>query len=115
MKQYDSYIIYGCHFPNNIFEIITKNTSLTFFNSKIGPQFHCKIHEFEVPISESKTQKKYFLAIILEQSDNSILQLSNIGESCDYPGFYKMLETFDINKIEPYLISVPIVRNLTLD
>lgn len=114
MKQYDSYIIYGCHFPNSIFEIITKTTSLSFFNSKIIPQFHCKIYEFEVPISEFKTQKKYFLAIILEQSDNSILKLSNIGEK-DYPGFYKMLETFDINKIEPYLISVPIVRNLTLD
>jgi hypothetical protein len=115
MKQYDSYIIYGCHFPNSIFEIITKNTSLTFFNSKIGPQFHCKIHEFEVPISESSTQTKYFLAIILEQSDNSILQLSNIGDSCDKTGFYKMLETFDINKIEPYLISVPIIRNLMPD
>ena len=114
MKQYDSYIIYGCHFPNNIFEIITKNTSISFFNSKIGPQFHCKIHEFEVPISESKTQMKYFLAIILEQSDNSILKLSNIGEH-NYQGFYKMLETFDINKIEPYLVSVPIVRNLTPD
>ena len=114
MKQYDSYIIYGCHFPNSIFEIITKNTSITFFNSKIGPQFQCKVHEFEVPISESSTQKKYFLAIILEQSDNSILQLSNIGES-NYSGFYKMLETFDINKIEPYLISVPIIRNLTPD
>ena len=114
MKQYDSYIIYGCHFPNSIFEIITKNTSLTFFNSKIGPQFHCKINEFEVPISESKTQTKYFLAIILEQSDNSILKLSNIGEH-DKTGFYKMLETFDINKIDPYLISVSIVRNLTPD
>jgi hypothetical protein len=114
MKQYDSYIIYGCHFPNSIFEIITKNTSLSFFNSKIGPQFHCKIHEFEVPISESKTQKKYFLAIILEQSDNSILQLSSIEEH-NYPGFYKILETFDIQKIEPYLISVPIIRNLTPD
>jgi hypothetical protein len=114
MKQYDSYIIYGCHFPNSIFELITKNTSLTFFNSKISAQFHCKIHEFEVPISESSTQKKYFLAIILEQSDHSILQLSNIGGS-NYPGFYKMLETFDINKIEPYLISVPIVRNIMSD
>ena len=114
MKQYDSYIIYGCHFPNSIFEIITKNTSISFFNSKIGPQFQCKIHELDIPISQTHDQKKYFLAIILEQSDNSILQLSNIGES-NYSGFYKMLETFDINKIEPYLISVPIVRNLTLD
>jgi len=112
MKQYDSYIIYGCHFPNNIFELITKNTSISFFNSKIATQFNCKIHEFEVPISESTTQKKYFLAIILEQSDHSILQLSNIGEY-NYPGFYKMLETFDMNKIEPYFISVPIVRNFS--
>ncbi len=115
MKQYDSYILYGCHFPNSIFEIITKNTSLSFFNTKIASQFRCKIHEFEVPISESSIQKKYFLAIILEQSDHSILQLSNIGESCDKTGFYKMLETFDIIKIEPYLISVPIVRNLMSD
>jgi len=112
MKQYDSYMISGCHFPNNIFEIITKNTSFSFFNSKISAQYNCKIHEFEVPISESRTQKKYFLAIILEQSDDSIIKLSSIGESCDKIGFYKMLEIFDIQKIEPYLISVPIVRNL---
>jgi hypothetical protein len=112
MKQYDSYIIYGCHFPNNIIEIITKNTSISFFNSKISSQFRCKIHELEVPISEFRTQIKYFLEIILDQSDHSILQLSNIGNSCDKIGFYKMLETFAMNKIEPYLISVPIVRNL---
>jgi len=113
MKQYDSYIIYGCHFPNNIFELITKNTSISFFNSKIATQFNCKIHEFEVPISESMTQKKYFLAINLEQSDNSILQLSNIEKFSDKKCFYKMLETFDMNKIEPYFISVPIVRNFS--
>jgi hypothetical protein len=112
MKQYDSYMIYGCHFPNNIFEIITKNTSISFFNSKISAQYNCKIYEFEVPISESIIQKKYFLAIILEQSDHSIVKLSSIGESCDKTGFYKMLEIFDIHKIDPYLISVPIVRNL---
>ena len=112
MKQYDSYILYGCHFSEYLYKVITKNTSLSFFNTKIASQFRCKIHEFEVPISESSIQKKYFLAIILEQSDHSIVQLSNIGESCDKTGFYKMLETFDISKIEPYLISVPIVRNL---
>ena len=111
MKQYDSYMIYGCHFPNNLFEIITKNTSLSFFNSKISSLYQCKIHEFEVPISESRTQTKYFLAIILEQSDNSILKLCSIN-SVDKTGFYKMLETFDIHKINPYLISVPIIRNL---
>lgn len=115
MKQYDSYILYGCHFNRYLYEIITKNTSLAFFNSKIATQFHCKIHEFEVPISEFSTQTKYFLAINLEQSDHSILQLSNIGESCNKTGFYRILETFDIRKIEPYLVSVPIVRNLSQD
>ena len=111
MKQYDSYIIYGCHFPEPMYKMITKNTSLTFFNSKIGPQFQCKIHELDIPISQTHDQKKYFLAIILEQSDTSILQLDNI-KNADKTGFYKMLETFDIDKKEPYLISVPIVRLL---
>ena len=111
MKQFDSYIIYGCHFPDLIYKMITKNTSLTFFNSKIGPQFQCKIHEFDIPISQTQDQKKYFLAIILEQSDTSILQYDNI-KNVDKTGFYKILETFDIDKIEPYLISVSIVRNL---
>ena len=111
MKQYDSYIIYGCHFPEPMYKMITKNTSLTFFNSKIGPQFQCKIHELDIPISQTHDQKKYFLAIILEQSDESILQLDNI-KNADKTGFYKILETFDIDKKEPYLISVPIVRLL---
>jgi hypothetical protein len=91
--------------------MITKNTSLTFFNSKIGPQFHCKIHEFDVPILQNQDQKKYFLAIILDQSDASIFQFDNI-KNVDKTGFYKMLDTFDIDKKEPYLISVPIVRQL---
>ena len=111
MKQYDSYIIYGCHFPEIIYKMITKNTSLSFFNSKIGPQFQCKIHEFFVPISDNQTQTKYFLTILLEQSDQSILQFDNL-KSIDKTGFYRMLETFDIMKREPYLISVPIVRDL---
>ena len=111
MKQYDSYILYGCHFPEFIYKMITKNTSLTFFNSKISSQFQCKIYEFDVPISENYEHKKYFLAILLEQSDHSIIHPHNLI-NIDITGFYKMLETFDIEKREPYLISVPIVRNL---
>jgi hypothetical protein len=94
-----------------IYKIITKNTSPTFFNSKIGSQFQCKIHEFDVPISQIQDQKKYFLAIILEQSDTSILEYENI-KNVDKTGFYKMLEIFNIDKKEPYLISVPIIRRL---
>jgi len=110
MKQYDSYILYGCHFPEVVYKIITKNTSLSFFNSKISAQYQCKIYELDVPISENYEQKKYFLSIILEQSDHSIINPSNLI-NIDITGFYKLLETFDITKREPYLISVPIVRN----
>jgi hypothetical protein len=111
MKQYDSCIIYGCHFPQTIYKMITKNTSLSFFNSKIEPQFQCKIYEFDVPISENIIQKKYFLGIIIEQSDPSIIQFDNL-KNIDITGFYKILETFDIDKRKPYFISVPIIRNL---
>jgi hypothetical protein len=111
MKQYDSYIIYGSHFPESIYKMITKNTSLSFFNYKIEQQFQCKIYEFDVPISENNNQKRYFLAIILEQSDSSILMIDNFCK-IDKTNYYKMLETFDIDKKEPYLISVPIVRLL---
>ena len=109
MKQYDSCIIYGCHFPESIYKMITKNTSLSFFNSKIEPQFKCKIYEYDVPISENISQNKYFLAIVLEQSDQSILQFDNL-KNLDKNGFYKILETINIDKIEPYIISIPIVR-----
>ena len=111
MKQFDSYIIYGCHFPENIYNMIMKNTSLSFFNSKISFQFNCKIYELDIPIYEKTEQKIYFLGIILEQSDASILQYDNI-KNIDKTGYYKMLETFDIDNKDPYLISVPIVRNL---
>jgi len=111
MKQYDSCIIYGCHFPESIYKMITKNTSLSFFNSKIETQFKCKIYEYDVPISENISKKKYFLAIVLEQSDQSILQFDYL-KNLDKNGFYKILETFDIDKREPYIISVPILREL---
>jgi hypothetical protein len=111
MKQYDSCIIYGCHFPELIYKMITKNTSLSFFNSKIEPQFKCKIYEFDIPISENIVQKKYFLGIIIEQSDASIIHFDNL-KNIDITGFYKILETFDMPKREPYFISVPIIRNL---
>jgi hypothetical protein len=110
MKQYDSYILYGCHFPEIIFKMITKNTSLTYFNSKISAQYQCKIYEFDVPISENYEQTKYFLAILIEQSDESIINPNNLI-NIDITGFYKMLDTFEMEKREPYLISIPIVRN----
>ena len=111
MKHFDSYIIYGCHFPEQLYKIITKNTNINFFNSKISSQYFCKIYEFDIPISENTNKKKYFLGIIIDQSDMSILQFENI-KNINKNGFYNMLEIFNINKIEPYLISVPIFRDL---
>ena len=111
MKQYDSFIIYGCHFSELIYKMITKNTSLSFFNSKIETQFQCKIYEFDVPITQNINKNKYFLGIIIEQSDPSIIQFDNL-KNLDQHGFYKLLETINIDKREPYIISVPIVREL---
>jgi hypothetical protein len=51
------------------------------------------------------------LGIIQDQSDQSILQFDNL-KNIDKNGFYKILTTFDIENREPYLISVPIVREL---
>lgn len=111
MKQFDSYIIYGCHFSENNYKIIEKNTSIDEFNLKICSQYKCKIYEFNVPILENINQKKYFLGINFEQSDTSILKIENL-ENIDKKGFYKILELFNIDKKEPYLISIPIVRFL---
>jgi hypothetical protein len=111
MKQFDSYIIYGCHFSENNYKMIIKNTNLNNFNSIICSQYNCKIYEFNVPISDNKEKKKYFLGINLEQSDTSILTLENL-EKINKIGFYKMLETFSIDKKDPYLISIPIIRHL---
>ncbi len=35
MKQYDSYLILGCHFPKSGIELIISNSSLKYFNNKI--------------------------------------------------------------------------------
>ena len=111
MKQFDSYIIYGCHFSENNYKIILKSTNLNTFNSKLCSEYKCKIYEFNVPISENIEKKKYFLGINLEQSDTSTFKIENL-ENIDKKGFYKILETFNIDKKDPYLISIPIVRNL---
>jgi len=111
MKQFDSYIIYGCHFPEYLYKIVTKNTNINFFNSKISTQYSCKIYDFDIPISENTSKKKYFLGIIIDQSDMSILQFENI-QNINKAGFYNMLEVFNIHKREPYFISVPILRDL---
>lgn len=111
MKQFDSYIIYGCHFSENNYKMIIKSTNLNNFNSIIFSQYKCKIYEFNVPISDRIEKKKYFLGINLEQSDTSILKIENL-ENINKDGFYKLLETFNIDKKDPYLISVPIIRHL---
>jgi hypothetical protein len=111
MKQFDSYIIYGCHFSEIYYKMIIQNMNLNIFNSKICSQYKCKIYEFNVPILENKEQKKYFLGINFEQSDTSILNLDNL-ENIDKNGYYKILELFNIEKKDPYLISIPIIRYL---
>lgn len=111
MKQYDSYLIYGCHFPKKAVEIITTNSSLRYFNNKIRLSYNCEIVEANVPISDTKTMKQYFLKICLDQSEQSILKLDQIKD-LDISKFKELLELFEIDDIEPYFIGVPILREL---
>lgn len=114
MKQYDSYLIYGCHFPTRCVNLITEHSSLKFFNQRLMNQFNCCIIELEVPHIENTHLRRYFLKIDIEQSDESIMQLDKLAH-IDKEGFYSVLDMFDLDKMEPYLIGVPIVRILEVD
>jgi len=111
MKQYDSYLIYGCHFPGQFVSIITQNSSLKYFNNKLKNQYNCVILELNVPVHDNKVIKQYFLKIEVEQSDMGIIKMSNL-QGASVLNFQKVLEIFEMNKIDPYLISIPIIRDL---
>ena len=111
MKQYDSYLIFGCHFPRKAIEIIESNSSIRFFNKKIKELYNCEIIEAIVPINEKYNIKNYFLKIIVEQSDDSILKVEKIKD-IDSSKFLELLDVFELDRIEPYLISVPFIRDL---
>lgn len=111
MKQYDSYLILGCHFPSKCIDIINSNSSLPFFNNKLKHQFNCEIIEILTPIHDQKEQTQFFLKISLEQSDKSILKLDSIKD-LQFDKFYEVMEIFELEKLQPYLISIPICRLL---
>jgi len=111
MKQYDSYIIFGCHFPKSGIDLITGNSSLKYFNNKIRNLYGCEIIELNVPVSEENIIKQYFIKIIIEQSEQGILKLDGIV-NFNNEKFKELLGIFEIESREPYLIAVPIVREL---
>jgi len=111
MKQYDSYLILGCHFPKSGIELIISNSSLKYFNNKIKNLYGCEIIEVNVPISDVNMIKQYYVKICMEQSDESILKLESLVNK-DYVKFKELLGIFEIESREPYLIAVPIVREL---
>ncbi len=111
MKQYDSYLIYGCHFPKTVVDIITVNSSLKYFNTKIHSTYGCEIIEVDVPVNDKIILKQYLLKIIFEQSEQSILKIEDI-KNVDLNKYREILELFEIGYIDPYFISIPIVREL---
>lgn len=111
MKQYDSYLILGCHFPKSGIDLITGNSSLKYFNNKIKNLYGCEIIEANVPVSEKNIIKQYYVKISTEQSDESILKLESLKNK-EYDKFKELLGIFEIESREPYLIAVPIVREL---
>jgi len=111
MKQFDSYLIYGCHFPSRCINMITEHSNLKFFNTKISSQYNCDIVKLNVPHADDIINQKYFLRILVEQSDEGLMKLENVVD-IDKKGYHELVNMFELDKIEPYLISVPIVREL---
>jgi len=109
VKYYDSYIVYGCHFPEHVIKIIETNSSINYFNKKIRNQYNCEILELLVPVRHDLEIKKYFLSICTEKSDPSILL--KVDEN-DCKKFKDFLVKFDLDEVDPYFISVPVVRDL---
>lgn len=110
MKQYDSHLILGCHFPKQAIDIIKMHSSIHFFNTKIRALYNCEIIEVLVPITENVILTQYYLKICLDQSENSILRLNQLDG--DTTPFKEVLKTFELDEREPYLIAIPIVRLL---
>ena len=111
MKQFDSYLIYGCHSPSKSIKLITEHSSLKYFNNKLIQQYNCEILELSIPHINNEQYNRYFLRIIVEQSDDAIIKLDNLVK-ISKKGYEEVLRMFEIDEIEPYLISVPIVREL---
>ena len=111
MKQYDSYLIYGCHFPSKCVNIIKEHSTLKYFNQKLQTQYNCYIFEANIPHMDDTILTRYFLQILLEQSDASIIKLDKL-DKLEKGGYEEVLKLFELDVIEPYLISVPIVREL---
>lgn len=111
MIQYDSYLIYGCHFPNKSIELITSHSSLKYFNNKIRQQYNCEILELEIPLYDNNIKKEYYLSINLNRAENSLIKFDKI-EKISLKGYVELLKMFNLSELDPYLISVPFVRNL---
>jgi len=111
MKQYDSYLIYGIHFPKKGVDLVNANSSLKFFNSKIRTTYNCEIFEATVPIKDDVSIKQYFLKLCIEQSDQTLLKIDKIKD-VNLDKYKDLLEIFEMDYIEPYLIAIPIIRDL---
>lgn len=111
MKQFDSNLILGCHFPRRGIEIIEGSSSLRFFNKKIRDLYNCEILDVMVPVNDTETIRQYYLRIIIEQSDGSILKMESIND-VDKSKFKEVLEIFELESMDPYLIAVSFIREL---
>lgn len=116
MKQFDSYLLFGCHFPKKFVDIILKNSSLKFFNSKISKTYNCEIIKLNVLFSDNFHQENFFLKILpSNDSPSNIIKHEDIKDLLNEDKinkFKSLLESLDQPVIEPYLTSIPIYREL---
>lgn len=114
MKQFDSYLIFGIHLPEKIVNLILKNTNLSFFNLKIK-EYNCELVRLNVIMTENFQQENYFLRIISDLSTNSLIRnedLQIFQDEDKINNFKKLLGQLSQPIVNPYLCSVPIIREL---
>jgi len=114
MKHYDSYLLFGTHLSERIVGLILKNSSLNFFNSKIKT-YGCEIVKLNVIMTDELQQSNYFLRISGDLSSNNLIRNEDLRELLNQEkidNFKKLLDDLSQPVIEPYLMSVPIVREL---
>ena len=114
MKQFDSYLLFGTHLSERIVNLILRNTSLNYFNIKLK-QYNCEIVKLNVIMTDNFQQTNYFLRILYDLSSNNLIRyedLKDLGDEERIGNFKKLLNDLSQPVIDPYLISVPIVREL---
>ena len=121
MKEFDSYIIYGCHFPTK-FGLLVEN-KIEKLNNNLRANYGIEILKLNVPTKEIEkklfVKNQYFVSIILNIGERNFLRNNIFFENNKLKQkiidkvvlFKKFMKKFEL-EVDPIFLSIPIVREL---